>query len=101
MGAFDGFLKRRGFVKLDRYGLVVTDDDCIVSSHTGTIVGWADDHPSGPVKAAPRSGPSIASAAELMMVPQAVSLAPAQPIEEDEWEWEIAMARARAAADDI
>jgi hypothetical protein len=34
----------------------------------------------------------------MMMVPQAVVVPSATPVDEDDWEWEIAMARARASA---
>lgn len=50
MGAFEDLLKKQGYVKLDRYGLVLTDDDRILSTRPavlddglgGKIVGWAD-----------------------------------------------------------
>jgi hypothetical protein len=50
MGAFEDFLKKQGYVKLDRYGLVLTPDDRILSTRPavlddglgGKIVGWAD-----------------------------------------------------------
>jgi hypothetical protein len=50
MGAIDNFLRRFGFVKLDRYGLVHTPDDRIVSTRPtvlddglgGKIVGWRE-----------------------------------------------------------
>jgi hypothetical protein len=51
MGAIDNFLKRRGFAKLDRYGLVLTADDRVISTRPailddglgGKIVGWLED----------------------------------------------------------
>ncbi len=50
MGAIDNFLKRRGYAKLDRYGLVLTPDERVLSTRPavlddglgGKIVGWAD-----------------------------------------------------------
>ncbi len=50
MGAFDNFLKSRGYAKLDRYGLVLTSDDRVLSTRPavlddglgGKIVGWAE-----------------------------------------------------------
>jgi hypothetical protein len=50
MGAIDNLLKRMGFVRLDRYGLVHTPDDRILSTRPavlddglgGKIVGWVE-----------------------------------------------------------
>ena len=50
MGAIDNFLKRRGYAKLDRYGLVLTPDDRVLSTRPAVlddglgskIVGWVD-----------------------------------------------------------
>lgn len=50
MGAFEDFLKKQGYVKLDHYGLVLTPDDRILSTRPavlddglgGKIVGWTD-----------------------------------------------------------
>ena len=50
MGAIDSLLKRMGFVRLDKYGLVHTPDDRIMSTRPavlddglgGKIVGWAE-----------------------------------------------------------
>ena len=50
MGAIDNFLKRWGFAKLDRYGLVLTPDDRVISMRPavlddglgGKIVGWLE-----------------------------------------------------------
>jgi hypothetical protein len=51
MGAIDNFLRRFGYAKLDRYGLILTGDDRVLSSRPavlddglgGKIVGWTDD----------------------------------------------------------
>jgi len=51
MGAIDNFLRRFGYAKLDRYGLILTGDDRVLSSRPavlddglgGKIVGWLDD----------------------------------------------------------
>ncbi len=51
MGAIDNFLKRWGYAKLDRYGLVLTPDDRVISTRPsvlddglgGKIVGWTED----------------------------------------------------------
>jgi hypothetical protein len=50
MGAIDNFLKRRGYAKLDRFGLVLTPDDRVLSTRPAVlddglgnkIVGWVD-----------------------------------------------------------
>ena len=51
MGAIDNFLKRWGYAKLDRYGLVLTPDDRVISMRPAVlddglgakIVGWTED----------------------------------------------------------
>lgn len=51
MGAIDNFLKRWGYAKLDRYGLVLTPEDRVISNRPavlddglgGKIVGWTED----------------------------------------------------------
>lgn len=50
MGAIDNFLKRWGFARLDRYGLVLTPEDRVMSTRPavlddglgGKIVGWLE-----------------------------------------------------------
>lgn len=50
MGAIDNFLRRWGFAKLDRYGLILTPDDRVISMRPavlddgvgGKIVGWLE-----------------------------------------------------------
>ncbi|HEY5946216.1 MAG TPA: hypothetical protein VIV40_12025 [Kofleriaceae bacterium] len=50
MGAIDNFLKRWGFAKLDRYGLILTPEDRVISMRHavlddglgGKIVGWLE-----------------------------------------------------------
>lgn len=96
MGAFDNFLRRRGYAKLDRYGLVLTPDDRVLSTRAGgTIVGWLD----GDFIPAPAPAPAPTPVA--VAAPRAPVVAAEPVVEEDDWEWEIAMARARAAADDV
>src|SRR5262245_57306957 len=51
MGAIDNFLRRFGYAKLDRYGLIRTPDDRVISMRPAVlddglgakIVGWTDD----------------------------------------------------------
>lgn len=96
MGAFDNFLRRRGYAKLDRYGLVLTPDDRVLSTRAGgTIVGWLDgDFVAAPTRASVPAPVPIAA-------PKPPVVAAEPVVEEDDWEWEIAMARARAAAEDV
>lgn len=76
MGAFEDFLKKQGYVKLDRYGLVLTPDDRILSTRPavlddglgGKIVGWSDgdlaaaelEQWGAPAKKAPAPKPAAA-----------------------------------------
>ena len=144
MGGFDNFMKKLGFVKLDRYGLVLTPDDRIMATRPavlddgigGRIVGWTAEDlaaselqpwvpgtvqqrreilmivPRMPVPVStpapaplPIFAPEPAPVSARTPVPAPVAkpvepVAPAAPVEEDEWEWEIAVARARAEAAD-
>lgn len=51
MGAIDNFLRRWGYARLDRYGLVLTPEDRVISTRStvlddglgGKIVGWTED----------------------------------------------------------
>lgn len=126
MAVFRDLLRRWGFVKLERYGLVVTPDDRIVSTRPaalndgagGRIVGWRDDdlamaelapwRPDQAPRPAPRPAPEPAAHAPAqgpMQFPAMppivrVEVAAEAPVDEDDWEWTIALARARAAAEE-
>jgi hypothetical protein len=125
--AISRFLARLGFVRIGKYGLVLTPDDRIMSTRPavlddglgGKIVGWDDGdlaamelerwQPMGmlakpaPAKivALPPPPPKTAKVMAAVSPPVPVQVAPAAPTEDDEWEWEIAVAKARAAADPI
>lgn len=130
MGAFEDMLKKQGYVKLDRYGLVLTEDDRILSMRPavlddglgGKIVGWADGDLAAaelenwgaakkPAAAKPvavnrsvhQPPPPLTPRppAPAVVVAKPAVVAAAPVVEEDEWEWEIAMARARAVAEDV
>jgi hypothetical protein len=90
MGALDNFLRRFGYAKLDRYGLMLTGDDRVLSTRPavlddglgGKIVGWTDDdlaameleHIGVPKKKAPAK--PIAAPASLHNLPPAPPVAP-------------------------
>jgi hypothetical protein len=126
MAVFRDLLRRWGFVKLERYGLVVTPDDRIVATRPvalddgagGRIVGWRDDDLAMAELATWQAGPAARPAAHVLAqrpvqfparlpaqraLPAAtapampVEVAPEAPVDEDDWEWTIALARARAA----
>ena len=128
MPALDSLLKRLGFVRIARYGLVLTPEGRIMSLRPavlddglgGRIVGWPDGDLAAmelqkwePARPAPM--PAVATrlaitpppiprlkpapVAAPVVVPAPV-VAAAPQVEEDEWEWEIALARARAAAEE-
>jgi len=96
MGAIDNFLRRFGFAKLDRYGLILTPDDRVISMRStvlddglgGKIVGWREgdlaamelDHwgAKKPATAKPIAAP--ASLHKLPPAPAARIVAPAAPI---------------------
>lgn len=102
MGAIDNFLRRFGYAKLDRYGLMLTGDDRVLSNRPavlddglgGKIVGWTDDdlaameleHIGAPKQKAPAK--PIAAPASLHQLPKAPPpmpvaakvIAPAAPI---------------------
>ena len=123
MPAIDHLLKRLGFVRLSRYGLVLTSEGRIMSLRPailddglgGRIVGW----PDGDLAAMELSKWEPARPASQTAVATRVAVAPppiplpkpviaaaplevAQPpqVDEDDWEWEIALARARVAAEE-
>ena len=102
MGAIDNFLRRFGYAKLDRYGLMLTGDDRVLSTRPavlddglgGKIVGWTDDdlaameleHIGVPKKKGPAK--RIAAPASLHQLPKAPPpmpvaaklIAPAAPV---------------------
>jgi hypothetical protein len=127
MAVFQHLLERWGFVKLDRYGLVRTPDDRILSTRPATlddgaggrIVGWRDDDlamaelapwPADGGAHAPAQRhvqipatktvmrPTVAPVASGSVVP--VAVAPEHAVDEDDWEWTIALARARVVAEE-
>ena len=114
-------LGRLGYVKLDRYGLVKTAEDRILSMRPATlddgmggrIVGWRDDditavdlprwEPAKPLATTVASIPSLSRPPVPMTarpVAPPIPVAPAAEEPEDDWEWTIAIARARAAAEE-
>ncbi len=127
--AISRFLARLGFVRLGKYGLVLTPDDRIMSTRPavlddglgGKIVGWDDGDlaamelerwqpigmastkpaPAKIIALPPPPPPKTSRVMAAPPVPAPVQVAPAAPTEDDEWEWEIAVAKARAAADPI
>ena len=128
MPAIDNLLKRLGFVKLARYGLVLTPEGRIMSLRPavledglgGKIVGWPDGdlaamelekwEPARPA-AKPAVATRLAVAPPPIPLPKPPVMAPVAPapvavvaqppqVEEDDWEWEIALARARVAAEE-
>jgi hypothetical protein len=120
MPAISNLLARFGFVKLARYGLVLTPEGRIMSLRPailedglgGRIVGWPDGdlaamelqkwEPALPAKQ-PAPATRVAAAPPPIPAPKAVPapvVAEAPQVDEDEWEWEIALARARAATEE-
>lgn len=88
MGAIDDFMKRRGWVKLDRYGLVLTPDDRVLSTRPavlddglgGKIVGWAEGDLAAMEleKWAPAGMPAAAKTVAVTRSPQPIA-APVRP----------------------
>lgn len=97
MGAIDNFLKRWGFARLDRYGLVLTPEDRVMSTRPavlddglgGKIVGWLEgdlaamelEHWGAPPRKAKKKVVAPASLHKLPpSTPQAArTIAPAAP----------------------
>src|SRR5688500_5093341 len=125
MPAITNLMKRLGFVRLARYGLILTPEGRIMSLRPavlddglgGRIVGWSDGdlaamelqkwEPARPAPAsavatrlavAPRPMPMPKPA--IVIAPAAPAVAPAPQVDEDDWEWEIALARARVAGEE-
>jgi len=122
MPVIQHLVQRWGFVKLTRYGLVLTPEGRIVSTRSevlddgsgGRIVGWQDGDPVVVELAAPRSArlapvarPAVPTSTEKTSVVavgstveppgMAETVAPDAVVDEDDWEWMIALARARDA----
>jgi hypothetical protein len=92
MGALDSLMRRLGFAKLDRYGLVLTPDDRVISMRPAVlddglgskIVGWLEgdlaamelEHWGAPK---PATAKPIAAPASLHRLPARI-VAPAAPI---------------------
>src|SRR5215216_2360482 len=95
MGAFENFLKRQGYAKLDRYGLILTPEGRVLSTRPAVlddglgnrIVGWLegdlaamelDRHGEPKKPAAPPTPPKpIALAKPIAAPPAAKAPAPA------------------------
>src|SRR5687768_3195264 len=107
MPAIDTLLKRLGFVRLDRYGLVLTPEGRIMSLRPavlddglgGRIVGWTDGDLAAmelqkwePARPAPKTAVAtrVAVAPPPIPTPKPI-VAEAAQVEEDDWEWEIAL----------
>ncbi|MEJ7603843.1 MAG: hypothetical protein WKG01_38540, partial [Kofleriaceae bacterium] len=124
-------MKRFGFVRLDRYGLLLTPEGRIMSLRPevlddglgGRIVGWEDTDLAAmelqkwePARPAPKRAvanrvatppmlpaimPDIPAIPGVARSQPAPAVAPQPQVEEDEWEWEIALARVRATAEEV
>jgi hypothetical protein len=130
MPAIENLLKRWGFVRLTRYGLLLTPEGRIMSLRPvlddgmgSPIVGWPDRDlaaaelsPWEPARPAPqravasrvatvRVSPPVAARTIAPLaptpIPAPIYVAPPAEPEEDEWEWEIALARARAVEEEV
>src|SRR6266567_715763 len=107
MPVIENLMKRWGFVRLSRYGLVLTPEGRIISMRpavldgpsNGLLVGWRDDDlpaidlSGWDVQARPQPGPPAKSVAVVSRVATPAHAAPpplaSEPEEpEDDWEWE-------------
>src|SRR5262252_3070373 len=121
MPVIANLMERWGFVKLSRYGLVLTPEGRIISMRPATLggqdtsrlVGWReDDFPALDLSswdASPQPQPAPAARPVAVVPRVATPPAPARSVPtatapvlaskaeepEDDWEWEIALARAR------
>ena len=93
MPILDRVMHRFGYVRLARYGLVLSEDDRVVP--IGTIAESL--FVTAPVFRPTATRPAVMTA---RMPVAAVAAKPAEPAEDDDWEWVIAIARAQAAAFD-
>jgi hypothetical protein len=97
MGAIDNFLRRFGYARLDRYGLVLTPDDRVMSARPavlddglgGKIVGWLEgdlaamelDQYRPPRRSSPKKITAPSSLHKLPPAPPAARvIAPAAPV---------------------
>ena len=99
MGAIDNFLRRFGYAKLDRYGLILTPDDRVISMRPAVlddglgakIVGWSEgdlaamelEHWGAPKRATAKPIAAPASLHKLPPAPPPLAarvVAPATPI---------------------
>ena len=125
MPAIRKLMKRLGFVRLNRFGLLLTPEGRIMSLRPtvlddglgNKIVGWQDGdlaameletwepaRPASQRAVASRVASVPASPVPMVAVipPRPAPVVASEPVvDEDEWEWEIAMARARATAADV
>jgi len=129
MAAIQNLLERFGFVKLNRYGLVLTPEGRILSMRPavmddglgGRVVGWQDSDlvatelarwepakpaavtrvATRPLAPPPIPAPRITAAVPVVPAISAMPVAPKAEEPEDDWEWTIALARARAAAEEV
>jgi len=115
MPVIQRFLTRLGYVKLDRFGLVLTPERRILTLRPvvlddglgNKIVGWEDhDLPAmelqswEPFRPAPQRAVATRVTIPSAPVPPTRVVAPTQQLDDDDWEWTIALARARVAAEE-
>ena len=115
MPVIQRFLTRLGYVKLDRFGLVLTPERRILTLRPvvlddglgNKIVGWEDhDLPAMELQnwepLRPASPRAVATRVTIppLPVPPTRLVAPSQELDDDDWEWTIALARARVAAEE-
>lgn len=117
MPGMERLLARFGYVKLNRYGLVLTPEGRILSMRHavlddgfgGRIVGWMDtdlvaaqlnqwEAKKAQIMTQAALAPTVPVMAARPM-PAPIPVAPAAEAPEDDWEWTIAIARARAEAE--
>src|ERR1044071_724111 len=114
MPVIQHLLTRLGYVKLDRFGLVLTPERRILTLRPvvlddglgNKIVGWEDhDLPAMELQhwepLRPASQRAVATRVTIppLPVPPTRVVAHAGELDDDEWEWTIALARARVAAE--
>ena len=115
MPVIQRFLTRLGYVKLDRFGLVLTPERRILTLRPvvlddglgNKIVGWEDhDLPAMELQnwepLRPASQRAVATRVTIppLPVPPTRVVAPGGEVDDDDWEWTIALARARVAAEE-
>jgi len=115
MPVIQRLLTRLGYVKLDRFGLVLTPERRILTLRPvvlddglgNKIVGWEDhDLPAMELQnwepLRPASQRAVATRVTIPppAVPPTRVVAPTGELDDDDWEWTIALARARVAAEE-